>query len=220
MSSVCGHCTERKERPIKAITVHQPWASLIVLGIKTIETRSWRLPDSMVGQRIAIHAGAHKLTRREIDELNERWTDADAPVAIDDGALWWRGDPVTTGHTNWKANLIHRVTLPLGAIVGYATLGEDLPIVCNTCDPHPGEPSILYYHGQGPTNAELYIDPHGDGRPEAVYLRDISDQLPYAPWHDLAHSGKGHGWPLTDPEPCDPIPAKGRLGFWDWEAAA
>lgn len=39
---------------MKAITLHQPWATLIALGHKTIETRSW--PTSYRGQ-VAIHAG-------------------------------------------------------------------------------------------------------------------------------------------------------------------
>ena len=40
-----------------AITLHQPWASLIALRIKTIETRSWPAPERLTGQTIAIHAG-------------------------------------------------------------------------------------------------------------------------------------------------------------------
>ena len=40
-----------------AITLHQPWASLIALGIKTVETRSWAAPGRLLGQTIAIHAG-------------------------------------------------------------------------------------------------------------------------------------------------------------------
>ncbi len=42
---------------MKAITVHQPWASLIAAGRKRYETRSWAPPDALRGQRIAIHAG-------------------------------------------------------------------------------------------------------------------------------------------------------------------
>lgn len=38
---------------MKAITLTEPWASLVVAGRKTIETRSW--PTS-VRERIAIHA--------------------------------------------------------------------------------------------------------------------------------------------------------------------
>ena len=41
---------------MKAISVWQPWAWLIVHGHKTIETRSWPAPDALIGQRIAIHA--------------------------------------------------------------------------------------------------------------------------------------------------------------------
>ena len=41
-----------------AITLHQPWASLIALGLKTVETRSWPAPARLVAQRIAIHAGS------------------------------------------------------------------------------------------------------------------------------------------------------------------
>lgn len=41
------------ERAIKAITLHQPWATLFVVGAKTVETRSW--PTSYRGP-IAIHA--------------------------------------------------------------------------------------------------------------------------------------------------------------------
>ena len=42
---------------MKAITLHQPWASLIAHGVKTIETRSWAPPRVLIGERIAIHAG-------------------------------------------------------------------------------------------------------------------------------------------------------------------
>lgn len=42
---------------MKAITLHQPWATLIAKGIKTTETRSWAPPQELVGERIAIHAG-------------------------------------------------------------------------------------------------------------------------------------------------------------------
>jgi len=45
---------------MRAITIHQPWAQLIALGLKQYETRSWR-----TGYRgpIAIHAG--KAWKRE-----------------------------------------------------------------------------------------------------------------------------------------------------------
>ena len=47
---------------MKAITLHQPWASLIAEGVKTIETRSWAPPAALWGERIAIHAATRKPT--------------------------------------------------------------------------------------------------------------------------------------------------------------
>jgi hypothetical protein len=41
---------------IPAITLWQPWATLIAIGAKPYETRSRRPPKRLVGQRIAIHA--------------------------------------------------------------------------------------------------------------------------------------------------------------------
>ncbi|HVM07165.1 MAG TPA: ASCH domain-containing protein [Acidimicrobiales bacterium] len=48
---------------MKAISLWQPWASLIAYGVKTIETRSWSTPYR---GRIAIHAAK---TTKGIDQL-------------------------------------------------------------------------------------------------------------------------------------------------------
>lgn len=42
---------------MKALTIWQPWASLIAMGIKTVEWRGWPAPRWVVGQRLVIHAG-------------------------------------------------------------------------------------------------------------------------------------------------------------------
>lgn len=60
---------------MKALTIWQPWASLIMAGVKPWEFRSWRAPRSVVGQRIAIHAGARPMVAREIRDLLERLGD-------------------------------------------------------------------------------------------------------------------------------------------------
>ena len=52
---------------MRAITLHQPWASLIAHGVKDIETRSWPPPQTMVGQRIAIHAGKRIVGPRSLN---------------------------------------------------------------------------------------------------------------------------------------------------------
>jgi len=45
---------------MKAITIHQPWASLIACGVKQIETRSWA---TKYRGKIAIHAGIKQMPR-------------------------------------------------------------------------------------------------------------------------------------------------------------
>ena len=41
---------------MQALSMHQPWASLVAKQMKHIETRDRRPPLSLIGQRIAIHA--------------------------------------------------------------------------------------------------------------------------------------------------------------------
>ena len=41
---------------MKALPLWQPWASLVVVGAKCVETRHWCCPPHLIGQRIAIHA--------------------------------------------------------------------------------------------------------------------------------------------------------------------
>lgn len=42
---------------MKAITIKQPWASMIANGLKSIETRSHTRFKNLLGRRVAIHAG-------------------------------------------------------------------------------------------------------------------------------------------------------------------
>lgn len=67
---------------MKAITIKQPWASLICVGIKDIENRTWR---TNFRGRVLIHAGAcEKLDRLPLDvvytieqlnKLKEYWSE-------------------------------------------------------------------------------------------------------------------------------------------------
>jgi hypothetical protein len=52
-----------------AITIWQPWASLITAGAKPLEFRSWPAQRAYIGKRIAIHAGARVATKDEIRAL-------------------------------------------------------------------------------------------------------------------------------------------------------
>lgn len=64
---------------MKAITLWQPWASLIMVGAKPWEFRSWNYVARGVGvkpgDRIGIHAGARPIRPAEITDLLERLDD-------------------------------------------------------------------------------------------------------------------------------------------------
>jgi hypothetical protein len=60
---------------MKALTIWQPWASLIMIGAKPVEFRKWdyreRQPN-LVDARIVVHAAAREIKPAEIFELIKR----------------------------------------------------------------------------------------------------------------------------------------------------
>lgn len=55
-----------------ALTIWQPWASLVIEGIKPYEFRERALPVSMRGRRIVIHAAKRAIKPRELRDVLER----------------------------------------------------------------------------------------------------------------------------------------------------
>ena len=92
-----------------AITLHQPWATLITLGVKTVETRSWPAPERLLGQTFAIHAGK-RLVRRPGGRIERELRDRV-------GRDWLR-------------------TIPAGAVVTTATMAGVARVEC--VDPMTG----------------------------------------------------------------------------------
>ncbi len=99
---------------MKALTLWQPWASLIALGVKPFEFRGWKPPAKAVGTRIAVHAASRRARRIEIAWLvSELERGENGRVALHREALeLLRG----TGPGDW----------PLSCIVCTAVLGEPL----------------------------------------------------------------------------------------------
>ena len=56
-------------RNMKLLTIKQPWASLICLGIKDVENRTWR-QNSLIGERLLIMASRKD---EAMDTTNEKW---------------------------------------------------------------------------------------------------------------------------------------------------
>lgn len=61
---------------MKAISIKQPWASLIAHGIKDIENRTWKCPQKYIGQRVLIHASGCHCKKFEINLTNEQMKQA------------------------------------------------------------------------------------------------------------------------------------------------
>lgn len=226
---------------MKALTVRQPHAQLIALGVKTIETRT--KPTKYRGP-LLIHAGAAAPKEQDIGPWHV-WNES--------GHVWWldgrKGDPESANY----------FACPLGAIVASCKLVDCVPIVRdvehayeNATDPKKAltyampfvvpEFDIL---GERPPDAgktliRVMYRPAGDGRRHTNHW----DQLPYGdftpgrfawlledikPVEQRCPACWGSGGDREDPEgrlSCwickghgrtQPIPAKGKLGLWNWE---
>ncbi|TPL30221.1 ASCH domain-containing protein [Mesorhizobium sp. B2-4-7] len=99
---------------MKALTIWQPWATLIMAGVKPYEFRVWPAPRALRGTRIAIHAGARPVRKAELKDLiirlrsSDAWSTALKPEALAMLERW---------HSNPAA-------LPMASILGTAVLGE------------------------------------------------------------------------------------------------
>lgn len=100
-----------------ACTLWQPWASLVAAEAKTFEFRSWAAPRSIWGRRVAIHAGARKVSVAEVRALlvklhSNRWRETglvrEPAIALLEPA---RQEPAL---------------LPLASVLCLATLGEPI----------------------------------------------------------------------------------------------
>jgi len=141
---------------MRAISLHQPWASLIAIEAKPFETRSWAPPASLIRQPIAIHAAARTPRLQEIaDLMNDPFT-----LLADVGAFellkgWWSG-----------------IGLPLGAVVCTAILAAAYQ--CGD-EVSPGQVEVVKAISRGDDPVTIPIDPFGDFSPGrwAWLLEDI-----------------------------------------------
>lgn len=112
---------------MKALTLWQPWASLITAGAKPYEFRGWRPPRSIVGQRIVIHAAARKIDRAEASALY-------ALLAGD------RSDP-RVAQAVAETCLVPELAIPVLARAGWDS-PVPLPMACGIGTAIVGEPRI------------------------------------------------------------------------------
>ena len=218
---------------MKVITVDQPYASLIMAGVKRWETRGNppngdMRPDGVrglpglkvdAGERIGVAAS---LRKRDVTEIGwEPWL----PLL----------DPEDSG----------RLAEPMsfGAILGTVEVTRVMPVVSEWSDLPAGwdesSPFIVAVKSAG----SLAVWNPESAVPQGFVTVDISDQVPFGHWvpggwaWELADpiptteqcpACKGNGWfRETDGSPtrcyvcdndwvCDPVPVKGKQGVWKW----
>ena len=123
-------------RVLPALTLWQPWASLIAVGLKPYETRDRRPPRSLLGARIAIHAALRRPAFGEITpEINfamaratgdRLWFEKIPYGAVICTAMLTDASPATTVHADafgdyspgrwaWKLERVSRIDPPVPA---------------------------------------------------------------------------------------------------------
>ena len=121
---------------MKLLTIKQPWASLICLGIKDVENRTWR-QNCLVGQKLLIMSSQ---ACENMDRTNQKWrteyqrlvSDGEVPpleelpkgviigyvdvVAIqEESDSIWAAD---SSHVKYVLNNPHMFTTPLPGVHG------------------------------------------------------------------------------------------------------
>lgn len=113
---------------MRGLTIHQPWASLIALGEKQVETRSWRTPYT---GPLAIHAGKSlDVIAREFYEYSEEL------------------------HDVLEARDLEPADLPYGAVIATATLDRCAPITDAGAEKLEAEKPLEFAFGNYSTDEE------------------------------------------------------------------
>lgn len=103
---------------MKAVSLWQPYASLIACGAKPFETRDWAPPRELIGQPIAIHA-AKKVDTGVVDFVEELVYGQHEPGGhelADRLAASWKGAP------DELMACFGQAVMPVGCVVAIAKL--------------------------------------------------------------------------------------------------
>lgn len=172
---------------MKAISLHQPWASAVACGSKLIETRSWK--TSYRGP-LAIHA-AKRCNKMELLSFHcccWNWT----------GALWKIDFGTKPGLSKEASDAPAESKLPFGAVIA----------VCNLADCRPTESfTVGELDEKRSPDDEVFGSPHLLPRRRTLYdwtERQLGDFSP----------GR-FGWVLANVLPIKPFPFVGKRMLFD-----
>lgn len=196
--------------PVTALSLWQPWASLVALGAKTIETRSW---STKYRGPLLIHAARREPEWGRFGDFDSEpfWRGEDLRHINDcecaDGEVDQRCGRRSRHRTVLTRNALLYADLPLGAIVASCRLVDVVPMI-DACGTDVDAPAHLCRSGDTLLLHRPESDPFHDGETE----RDVSDQAPFG---DFA-AGR-FAWLLDAVTAlAEPIPARGHQGLWGW----
>lgn len=114
------------EPGMKALTIWQPWASLIIILAKPYEFRRWNFADKphlakLIGQRIVIHAGARKPKISELEDILARIEDGESALLPNAKSF--------IEHQLRELRAKKTIAAPLAAALGTAVIGEPVNVV-------------------------------------------------------------------------------------------
>jgi activating signal cointegrator 1 len=175
---------------VPVLTLWQPWASLVALGVKSIETRSW---STKYRGPLAIHAAARRVQRG-------KWIGA------------WHTDLLTGDIWQPDNPDVPTVVAPLGAIVATCTLVDVVPI--REGPEEDGDDRWVSWHGgieqDGRDRPWAFVKTMWWERDsDRSHLAIRNDQRPYGDF-----TPGRYAWLLADVVPVDPpAPFKGGRGL-------
>lgn len=193
---------------MKALTIRQPWADLIMAGVKDVENRTWPVPSTL-SQWYACTECDHRM-RQSLSHLTPKSHYAHHPSGI--GGEWHKVEPDGPFPATIAVHAASRVTIhdynrailrvpdpeavqwvrgwrehrdqTLGAIVGTVDLTSDHKASGRDCYLPNGAPHVEH---------------------QGAYV--------CSPWGE--RSARVHHWMLANPQLLgEPVPAKGMLGLW------
>ena len=171
---------------IKALTIHHPWASLIAVGAKKYETRSWA--TKYRGQ-IAIHAGKKLFTPSK--NMNKSILDAWKRMAfiLGEGEPW-RESPLFVSS---ELIALYRDQFPLGAVIATAEL-------------------VGCWKIREEWSREIYLDKGTETHGIMSMFHPSEQELLFGDWTPGRYAWQLANVKMLP----EPIPARGQHGLWDW----
>ena len=180
---------------MKAITLTQPWASLVALGLKKIETRGWRTDHR---GPLAIHA-AKGFPKWASDLVRNDWEFFGAFHPERAASLKSAGVRLIPSASGHQA----AAELPLGAVVATCQL-----VACWKTE---------LFRLNGLVSQEEFDSLRNSGSPYRGGTRIVTAEMTDRERAFGDYSPGRWAWVLEDVKPLAvPVPAKGALSLWEW----